>query len=174
MRPGIRTQLAATAVSAALVAGLAGCGPTTPQTEPDDGGSDVTTSRVQVALSQAAAGNFDLTADNIGDAEVLVRAPVGEPQREESDSGVTLTYARPEVRPGGDAEPMYEAFPLGAGEKRVLTTLTFPRRPVTVTYCLEVFDDPGAVADGDIVRAHGRGADEDVALTCSDATTIDE
>lgn len=129
--------------------------------------------RVRVQLAKGSSGAFDLTAENTGDVETLVLAPVGQPERTQTDSGVTLTYVRPETRPGGDAEPMYEAFPLPAGQQRVLTTLTFPTRPVTVTYCLEVFVDPAAVEDGDIVRAHGRAVDEEVSVACSEATTID-
>ncbi len=129
--------------------------------------------QVQLRLARNSSGAFDLTAENTGAEETLVLAPVGEPEREQTGSGVTLTYVRPDARPGGDVEQLYEAFPLTAGDQRVLTTLTFPIRPVTVTYCLEVFADPGAVEDGDVVRAHGREAGEELAIACSEATTID-
>jgi len=183
--PRITTGLAAAALATALVA----CGPADSRTEsgqssatggtdtrpaePDDGGDGVNADEVRVRLAKNSSGTFDLTAQNTGATDTLVLAPVGEPERKQTSSGVTLTYVRPDARPGGDVEQLYEAFPLPAGHQRVLTTLTFPTRPVTVTYCLEVFADPGAVEDGDIVRAHGREADEELAVACSDATTID-
>jgi len=42
-----------------------------------------------------------------------------------------------------------------------------------VISCLELFADPAAVDDGEIVEAHGRDADEELAVACSGATTID-
>lgn len=178
-----------TGLTAAALAAVAACGATgggtesdestatgdtsSVPTQPDDGGDSVTADHVRVQLAKGSSGAFDLTAENTGDVETLVLAPVGRPDRKQTGSGVTLTYVRPETRPGGDAEPMYEAFPLPAGQQRVLTTLTFPTRPVTVIYCLEVFADPAAVEDGDTVRAHGREADEEIAVACSEATTID-
>jgi len=40
-----------------------------------------------------------------------------------------------------------------------------------VISCLELFADPAAVDDGEIVEAHGRDADEELAGACS--ATID-
>lgn len=173
---------ALTAVLAIATTGCAdegssnGSGPTptgsgTSSTTSDKGGSAVDAESVNLRLDPDTNDEYRLIATNGNDETVLVLSPVGEPTREGSSDAVTITYARAS-RSGGDAERMYDAFAMAAGETRVLARLAFPHRPVTVTYCLEVFQDPGAVGDSDVVRAHGGDDGLEPALACSKATPI--
>lgn len=134
----------------------------------DDGSMTVRVGVYDVAAGQivyrshrlpAGQNTLVIRTHGANDAEPkILLLPVEEPDRSETDDGLTSTYLRSSAAGGGDEPELHQAAMVSPGSTERLDQPSFVDVAVTVRFCLEVVPegDLAASDEGNQVRVHGR------------------
>ncbi|MGH3357984.1 MAG: hypothetical protein ACRDO7_04220 [Nocardioidaceae bacterium] len=157
---------------------VAGCGetdPGDPSGSPTSDAQPEVTDAVGLKLAEDTGGTT-LSASNESDTKVLVLQPIGDPVRDETSDGITLTYLRSGSEKMGDEPVLFDAAALPPGATRQLDPSTVGTWTSPIRLCLEVVptDDISAPDGHGAFRVDAGDGETEPVVACSNPTTLAE